>query len=193
MRCPLGTRVQECATEVAHSDDEIALSPPQPRKHLREHPIRRDTANPNFIGIPEHKLITPRCYFLIQLRMWCLGEMASTHPSRIAGASPATISPSAGIPEGKTALIGRLFANARLSASRSCAEVKVEIKTCPLSLSLSPPWGRYFLLLSLRFLNRSFSFLALTLQPPTPPVQGDSLHFTLFVFQILQNMGLQCE
>jgi len=31
----------------------------------------------------------------------------------------------------------------------------------------------------LRFLNRSFSVLALNLQPPALPVRGDSRHITL--------------
>ena len=55
--------------------------------------------------------------------------MASASPAPMAAASPSAISCASGMPAGNTAINGRLFAKARRNASRSCAEVNVEINT----------------------------------------------------------------
>ena len=46
------------------------------------------------------------------------------------------------------------------------------------------PWGRFFLILSLRFLNLSFSFFTRFRHRDKPPVTGGSLHITLFRLQV---------
>ena len=67
--------------------------------------------------------------FLLSREPEACGETASAQPSRIAAANVGSNVLSAGMPAGKTATNGRFFASARRKASRSCAEVNVEIKT----------------------------------------------------------------